>query len=151
MDPNICFPRSSNHWKHWWKMKSIKTGKEDITDTNWLTTWFSKFPGMVFKESRHFFYFAGVQFCWNCSEFASVERQFSFHKHQGCLVIWECITKRRKTFSNWKWKYPISHHTCTWEMWTKLSIHWAAQFFTKEKGNEKISPMTTYLILFFLG
>ena len=89
-----------------------KNRKEHTTDTSWLPTWVSKFPGMVFKESRLFFLFPGVQFCWNCSEFASVERQFSLHKHQGCLAIWECIAKRRKTFSNWKCKYPISHHTC---------------------------------------
>ena len=86
--------------------------KEHATDTSWLPTWVSKFPGTVFKGSRLFFLFPGVQFCWNCSEFASVERQFSLHKHQGCLAIWECIAKRRKTFSNWKCKYPISHHTC---------------------------------------
>ena len=55
-------------------MKSIKTGKEDITDTNWLATWFSKFPGMVFKESRLFFYL---------QVFSSVETAQSLHQLKG--------------------------------------------------------------------
>ena len=51
-------------------MISIKTGKDHITGTNWLTTWFSKFPGTVFKESRLFF---------NFQVFSSVETAQSLH------------------------------------------------------------------------
>lgn len=84
MDPNICFPWRRNHWRHWWKMKEIKTGKEEFT-TNGLTTCLPKFPVIVFKELSLFFFFL-ISRCSTLLKPLRVcikERPFFSHKHQN--------------------------------------------------------------------
>lgn len=111
MDPNICFPWRRNHWRHWWKMKGIKTGKEEFT-TNGLTTCLPKFPVIVFKELSLFKKkkkFPGVQLCWNRSEFASKkDPSFLTNTRTSPLGIWGYTVERRKLFSHWKCKYSIT-------------------------------------------
>lgn len=57
-------------------MKSVKAGKEHIIGTKQLTTGLSKFPGIVFKELRLFFF----------QVFSSVETAQSLHQRKDPSV-----------------------------------------------------------------
>ena len=144
-DPNICFPWRRNHWRHWWKMKGIKSGKEEFT-TNGLTTCLPKFPVIVFKELSLFFFL--ISRCSNLLKLLRVcikERPFFSHKYQNNfrdnlrdlgLYCWKEETLQSL-------KMQILHHKYTCKMWTKFSIHWVT-LFTTTTQDKKISSVMSY-------